>query len=181
MTEEGSSGFPSSLGMEGYNSDLDSEVAYIFNEAHKLFPLNCSKKRKAEKIPSPTLQTKRQFRTNNSTLGRDFPSMLDLQESPDTRQADEVVQPSSKGTTTLSATMGTSKDRNHQRPSFLGSRSTVTVNVSCDDGKDTFQVHKDFICFYSPYFRAALNSSLKEGTEQFVDLEDIRPEPFSLF
>ncbi|EHL00782.1 hypothetical protein M7I_3170 [Glarea lozoyensis 74030] len=73
--------------------------------------------------------------------------MLDLQESPDTRQADEVVQPSSKGTTTLSATMGTSKDRNHQRPSFL----------------------------------AALNSSLKEGTEQFVDLEDIRPEPFSLF
>jgi hypothetical protein len=57
----------------------------------------------------------------------------------------------------------------------------VTVKVSSAGRKSSFIVHKDFICFYSPYFKAALNSTFQEGVEHSVDLEDVEPTTFSLF
>jgi len=62
----------------------------------------------------------------------------------------------------------------------------VTVNVSWTysetlNQKQTFLVHKDFLCYYSPYFDAALNGRFAEGETQTIDLEDVHPKVFALF
>ncbi|KEQ78320.1 hypothetical protein M438DRAFT_308161 [Aureobasidium pullulans EXF-150] len=42
-------------------------------------------------------------------------------------------------------------------------------------------VHKDLLCFYSDYFRAAFNGSFKEATEQKIKLPNVEPEVFETF
>jgi hypothetical protein len=44
-----------------------------------------------------------------------------------------------------------------------------------------FLVHKNFICYYSPFFNAAFNGSFIEGETQKLDLEDTRPDVFGIF
>lgn len=57
----------------------------------------------------------------------------------------------------------------------------VTIKVSLDEAEDTFAVHKNFICFYSPYFKAAFNGSFEEGESQTLNLEDASPSAFAIF
>ncbi|CAG8950236.1 hypothetical protein HYFRA_00008474 [Hymenoscyphus fraxineus] len=61
------------------------------------------------------------------------------------------------------------------------SQAMVTINVSLNHLKDTFIVHKNFICFYSPFFDAAFNGAFKEAETQVLDLEDTSPTVFGLF
>ncbi|CAG8972088.1 hypothetical protein HYALB_00004954 [Hymenoscyphus albidus] len=61
------------------------------------------------------------------------------------------------------------------------SQAMVTINVSLGIQKETFVVHKNFICFYSPFFDAAFNGAFKEGETQVLDLDDASPAAFSLF
>lgn len=55
----------------------------------------------------------------------------------------------------------------------------VTINVNdLNEVVGTFVVHKNFICFHSPYFNAAFN-----GESQTLDLEvdDASPDAFAIF
>lgn len=47
--------------------------------------------------------------------------------------------------------------------------------------KEPFKVHKNYICFYSPYFDAAFNGSFSEGQTQELDLEETEPKTFGIF
>lgn len=62
-----------------------------------------------------------------------------------------------------------------------GKHEMVTVNVKNGEDEQSFQVHKNFICHYSPYFNAAFNGRFLEGTTQALDLDDTNPKVFSLF
>jgi hypothetical protein len=44
-----------------------------------------------------------------------------------------------------------------------------------------FIIHKDFLCFYSPFFASAFNGPYKEGRTQTMNLSDIDLEAFGMF
>ena len=58
----------------------------------------------------------------------------------------------------------------------------VTVNVTGVNNRryESFSIHKNFICHYSPYFNAAFNGSFIEGETQSLDME-ANPRVFSVF
>lgn len=41
-------------------------------------------------------------------------------------------------------------------------------------------VQKTVICYYSPFFAAAFNSSFVEGNTESMDLDDVEPDVFAL-
>jgi hypothetical protein len=59
----------------------------------------------------------------------------------------------------------------------------VTVNIHYgDDESKTVFVHKSYLCRYSKYFRAALNTpAFAETDSQEVDLEEMGTEAFDSF
>ncbi|RDL36028.1 uncharacterized protein BP5553_06640 [Venustampulla echinocandica] len=66
-------------------------------------------------------------------------------------------------------------------PGFSGPQSIVTIHVSRNKRKQTFLVHKQFICFYSSYFNAAFNGEFQEGQTQTLELENVFPSLFAIF
>lgn len=56
----------------------------------------------------------------------------------------------------------------------------VTILVGAGDNPAKFVVHKDFVCHYSPVFRAAFNSVLIEGQTQTYHLKDDREKVVAL-
>lgn len=44
-----------------------------------------------------------------------------------------------------------------------------------------FTIHKDYICFYSPFFASAFNGPYKEGQTRTMTLYEIEPEAFGMF
>jgi hypothetical protein len=44
-----------------------------------------------------------------------------------------------------------------------------------------FTIHKDFLCFYSPFFASAFNGPYKEGKTQTMILDEIDLEAFGMF
>jgi hypothetical protein len=56
----------------------------------------------------------------------------------------------------------------------------VTVIIGTEDSKQTFIIHKDLICHYSPFFSAAFNGNFIEGTTQTMNLPDIDADIFGL-
>lgn len=57
----------------------------------------------------------------------------------------------------------------------------MSSNFDEDEGrKETFTVHKLFICQYSPFFDAAFNGDFEEGATQELDLPDTDPSAFSI-
>jgi hypothetical protein len=54
----------------------------------------------------------------------------------------------------------------------------VTIIVSQGPTEETFYVHKDFICFHSPFFDAAFNGNFAEGQSQVMRLPDVEPATF---
>lgn len=59
--------------------------------------------------------------------------------------------------------------------------ATINVADETKSKKQTFIVHKDFICHYSPFFHAAFNGRFVEGQTQIMELEDVEPAAFHLF
>jgi len=60
--------------------------------------------------------------------------------------------------------------------------TVVAITICSPDGrKETFHVYKDFICYYSPFFRAAFNSPFREGQTQTMEFTDTHPVIFGLF
>lgn len=47
--------------------------------------------------------------------------------------------------------------------------------------KKAYTLHKDLLCFYSDYFRAALNGNFKEATERKLELLDVDTSLFDAF
>jgi hypothetical protein len=45
----------------------------------------------------------------------------------------------------------------------------------------TYRVHKNFICYYSPFFDAAFNGNFTEGDTQSMKLGDTCTEAFGIF
>ncbi|THW88337.1 hypothetical protein D6D15_06065 [Aureobasidium pullulans] len=56
--------------------------------------------------------------------------------------------------------------------------SIVTVEVGPER---SFAIHKDLLCFYSDYFRAAFNGSFKEAAEGKISLPDCDAQIFYIF
>ncbi len=70
----------------------------------------------------------------------------------------------------------------HNSHASSGPQTIVTVNVSSTDNETKpFQVHKNYICHYSPYFEAAFNGRFIEGETQVLDLDDTDPLVFGIF
>ncbi|TIA22398.1 hypothetical protein D6C81_03415 [Aureobasidium pullulans] len=64
-------------------------------------------------------------------------------------------------------------------PSTEHFNGIVTVVVGFK--KKSYSLHKDLLCFYSDYFRAAFNGSFKEATDGKIELMDVEPEVFDIF
>jgi BTB/POZ domain len=59
----------------------------------------------------------------------------------------------------------------------------VTIIIGPEESKETFIIHKELICHYSPFFSVAFNSNSKyaEGATQTMKLPDVDVENFGLF
>jgi hypothetical protein len=55
------------------------------------------------------------------------------------------------------------------------------VNVMTGKEKVVYTIHKDLLCYHSPYFHRALNGSFVEAIRQEVELEHIEHDVFGLF
>ncbi|TIA72821.1 hypothetical protein D6C76_06817 [Aureobasidium pullulans] len=55
------------------------------------------------------------------------------------------------------------------------------VTVVVGSKKKSYSLHKDLLCFYSDYFRAAFNGSFKEATDGKIELMEVEPEVFDIF
>ncbi|CZR58478.1 uncharacterized protein PAC_08370 [Phialocephala subalpina] len=68
-------------------------------------------------------------------------------------------------------------------PNLLKPTSIVTVNVrkNEDDEYETFPVHSNYICHYSPFFKAAFQGGFEEADKQEMNLEDTNPLAFGIF
>jgi hypothetical protein len=68
------------------------------------------------------------------------------------------------------------------------SQATVTITISITRHRRSllaprvhkFVSHKDFICYYSPFFSAAFNGKFEEGNTQKMELDDVDPEVFGI-
>jgi hypothetical protein len=58
-------------------------------------------------------------------------------------------------------------------------RSSVTLIVGA--AKVQYTLHKGLLCFYSDFFRAALNGSFKEATEHRIELPEVEIDVFEAF
>ncbi|THW11129.1 hypothetical protein D6D23_10523 [Aureobasidium pullulans] len=56
-----------------------------------------------------------------------------------------------------------------------------TVVLSVGPSKQEFTVHRELLCFYSDFFRAAFNGSFKEATEGRIELPDTQVDVFEIF
>ena len=58
----------------------------------------------------------------------------------------------------------------------------VTIHIQPPEGTaKSFSIHKTFLCYYSDYFEAALNSGYRECEPQELVLEGVHIEVFGLF
>jgi hypothetical protein len=55
------------------------------------------------------------------------------------------------------------------------------VNVMAGEEKVVYTIHKDLLCYHSPYFHRALNGSFVDASRQEVELENVQPDVFGLF
>jgi len=58
-------------------------------------------------------------------------------------------------------------------------QGTVTLLIGTE--KKPYTVHKDLLCFYSDYFRAAFNGSFKEAAERKIELAGVTVNVFEHF
>ncbi|KAH7382021.1 hypothetical protein BKA64DRAFT_218609 [Cadophora sp. MPI-SDFR-AT-0126] len=69
-------------------------------------------------------------------------------------------------------------------PNLVGPQPIVTVKVRADQNPTgrwhTFQVHKNYLCHYSPYFRAALSGPFIESEDQSINLDETNPTVFGI-
>ncbi|KAF2098500.1 hypothetical protein NA57DRAFT_75742 [Rhizodiscina lignyota] len=68
----------------------------------------------------------------------------------------------------------------HPRPSITLLFSTM-VTITVGSEKKAFVVHKDLICHYSKYFKAAFGGNFKEAEEKKSNLPDVETETFEIF
>lgn len=54
------------------------------------------------------------------------------------------------------------------------------VKITIVPNKESFACHKDLICFHSPSFAAACNSTLNEGATRSITLSNIEVDDFGL-
>jgi BTB/POZ domain len=54
----------------------------------------------------------------------------------------------------------------------------VTIIVSKPPTEQKFVVHKELICFHSPFFHAAFNGKFTEGQTQEMRMDDVDEETF---
>lgn len=58
---------------------------------------------------------------------------------------------------------------------------TIKIKDVYDKKSHTFLVHKPHICFYSPYFAAALNGQFQEGEKHELELGSVDSTAFAVF
>lgn len=66
-------------------------------------------------------------------------------------------------------------------PTLRRPPSIVTIIIGPENSQETFIVHKDLICHYSPFFSTAFNSTFTEGLTKTMTLPDVDLNNFGLF
>lgn len=66
--------------------------------------------------------------------------------------------------------------------SFRDPQPIVKIHVKFEEGStETFKVHKNFICYYSPFFDAAFNGDFAEGESQEMEFHEVDLQTFGMF
>ncbi|KAN0116934.1 hypothetical protein V8E51_002911 [Hyaloscypha variabilis] len=99
--------------------------------------------------------------------------------SEDPVPIEDAVRPNLQNPQSVVTVFVTSKPAPPQRQENGESSAPTTRSASPDRKK--FTIHKDFICFYSPFFASAFNGPYKEGQTQIMSLYEIDPEVFGIF
>jgi hypothetical protein len=87
-----------------------------------------------------------------------------------------------KGTPKSSVRSSNFKQSAHTLIVIRDPQPIVEVQVIPPSGDTkTFRVHKNFICYYSPFFDAAFNGNFVEGDTQSMNLEETSTEAFGIF
>ncbi|KAI4201797.1 MAG: hypothetical protein LQ350_002997 [Teloschistes chrysophthalmus] len=63
----------------------------------------------------------------------------------------------------------------------LQKSSIVTIVVGIEPHQQEHKIHTELLCFYSPFFKKAVNSDFAEGKTGVVKLPDDEPEVFEIF
>ncbi|KAL9582618.1 MAG: hypothetical protein Q9212_003197 [Teloschistes hypoglaucus] len=63
----------------------------------------------------------------------------------------------------------------------LQKSSVVTIKVGIELRQREYVIHTELLCFYSPFFKKAINSDFAEGTTGVVHLPDDEYEVFEIF
>jgi BTB/POZ domain len=65
-------------------------------------------------------------------------------------------------------------------PTYGSTEELVTFHIGKDPSMETFKIHKEVACLYSPVLKAALNSQFIEGQTQTYTIDDTTKEVFQL-
>jgi len=72
--------------------------------------------------------------------------------------------------------------KKEKRSSLVGPQPIVTVNIiDSKQLRHPFRIHQNYICHYSPYFKAAFTGNFTEAETQELQLEDVEGEIFGVF
>ncbi|KAL2069722.1 hypothetical protein VTL71DRAFT_14401 [Oculimacula yallundae] len=75
------------------------------------------------------------------------------------------------------------KEEQPQKPIRIMKKalSSKVVHIQVGEDVQDFGVHKDLICHYAPYFKAAFNSGFEESNTGILKLPETKVEVFELF
>jgi hypothetical protein len=65
-------------------------------------------------------------------------------------------------------------------PTYRSTEELVTFHIGKDPSMETFKIHKEVVCLYSPVLKAAFNSQFIEGQTQTYFIDDTTKEVFQL-
>ncbi|TVY59623.1 hypothetical protein LSUE1_G009222 [Lachnellula suecica] len=103
------------------------------------------------------------------------PPTVRKRDAPDIPASDSDANPSKRLQRSLPG------PKKGKRPSFIDSDEMVEVNVQRKDEMKKFLVHKEFICYHSPFFDVAFNGKFQEGISRVLNLEHTAPRTFAMF
>ncbi|PVH71819.1 hypothetical protein DL98DRAFT_89834 [Cadophora sp. DSE1049] len=91
-------------------------------------------------------------------------------------------EPMRKKVSTSASSLSSMEKTEEPSLNLVDSQPIVTIHVTGGDyEKQSFQVHKNYICHYSPFFDVAFNGPFVEGQTQELDLTETSPFIFGTF
>ncbi|KAL9586211.1 MAG: hypothetical protein Q9203_003942 [Teloschistes exilis] len=110
-------------------------------------------------------------------------SIPDLQKIPREFRAISAMAKQMTGEESPAGFQGYSSPAPMTRPPTkdLQKSSVVTIKVGIEPHQHEFTIHTDLLCYYSPFFKKAINSGFAEGKTGVINLPDDEFEVFEIF